>query len=476
MELLLQDIIHSAAARYPDRVAASRGDRVVTFAEVSAATDRVAAALLRRGVRPGDRVGWWAENTLDAIPFYFGIAQVGAIFAPVSPRATKQEADAVMAKADPALVIVDEGHEGDVTFDALLAGAPSSGVAMPQLDERLTHALFFTSGTTGEPKGVELSHRVDRLRSLERVPVTPRGGTVILLPQFHMGAWHESLVAWAAGEEAVYADGGDVSGVLDAIHRRRAYRIYAIPAVWRRLLEADRSEVDLSCLRIADTGTSAASAELLAAIHEALPATRTSFGYGSTEAGCVAKLGFEDIPHKPGSVGPPAPGVFVRVEDGELLVRSPFLFSGYFRNPEATAEALVDGWYRTGELVEVDDDGYLSIVGRVKDLIRTGGEWVAPDEVDLVLQAHPAIADAAVAGVPDEDWGQVVTAFVVVRPGQTVDLDDLRRHCGERLARHKHPRRLLEVESLPRTGATGQVQRQHLVALAQRATAAGTPT
>jgi acyl-CoA synthetase (AMP-forming)/AMP-acid ligase II len=187
--------------------------------------------------------------------------------------------------------------------------------------------------------------------------------------------------------------------------------------------------------------------------------------YGSTEASGVCKLAFEDLHRKPDSVGPPGPGVHVRLDDGELLVSSPFLFEGYFRNPAATAAALDDGWYRTGELAEIDGEGYVSIVGRASDMIRTGGETVAPSEVDAVVQDHPSVVDGAVAGVPHDDWGEVVTAFVVLRGGSTLTLHELQRHCDGRLARFKVPRRLVVVEAIPRTGATRQVQRRHLVAL-----------
>jgi acyl-CoA synthetase (AMP-forming)/AMP-acid ligase II len=175
----------------------------------------------------------------------------------------------------------------------------------------------------------------------------------------------------------------------------------------------------------------------------------------------------QDVLRKPGSVGPPGPGVHCRIdENGELWTTHAHLFSEYFRDPEATAAALVDGWYRTGELAERDSEGYYSIVGRAKDLIRTGGETVAPVEVDLVIQRHPDVVDAAVAGIPDDDWGEVITAFVVLREGASLPLEDLRRHCEGRLASHKHPRRLIVVDAIPRTGTTGQVQRRHLVDLA----------
>ena len=156
----------------------------------------------------------------------------------------------------------------------------------------------------------------------------------------------------------------------------------------------------------------------------------------------------------------------VRIDDdGALWVTGPALFTGYFRNPAATAASLVDGWYRTGELAEVDDDGYVSIVGRTTEMIRTGGETVAPAEVDTALAGHPAIADVAVAGVPDDDWGEIVTAFVVLRPGSSITLEELQAHCADRLARFKVPRRLVVVDDIPRTGATRQVQRRQLAAL-----------
>jgi fatty-acyl-CoA synthase len=241
---------------------------------------------------------------------------------------------------------------------------------------------------------------------------------------------------------------------------------YGIPAIWRRILEADRTGYDFSALREANTGTSSTPPELLRAIADAFPGTSTWIGYGATEAGGLCQLPPEDLFRKPGSVGLPSAGVLVRIEDGELWVKSPQVFLGYFRNPEATDAALVDGWYRTGDLVERDDEGYLWVVGRVKDMIRTGGESVAPAEVDVVMMRHPAVADAAVAGVPDADWGELITAFVVLRPDATLELAELRAHCEPNLAAYKHPRRLVIVDAIPRTGPTGQVQRRRLVELA----------
>ncbi|MDQ1474854.1 MAG: fatty-acyl-CoA synthase, partial [Actinomycetota bacterium] len=238
-----------------------------------------------------------------------------------------------------------------------------------------------------------------------------------------------------------------------------------IPAVWSRIVEHGVGAFDLSALEEADTGTSATPPELLRAIKDALPHTRTRIFYGSTEAGPGVQLGDADLFRKPGSVGVAQPGVEVQIDDsGEVVMRSAFLMDGYFDDDAATAEALRDGWYHTGDLGAFDDEGYLAIVGRARDIIRTGGETVAPPEVEQVLSTHPAIAEVAVVGVPDVQWGEVVTAVIVVRDGEDApDLDALREFCTGRLAPFKHPRRVAVVESLPRTAATAQVQRTLIV-------------
>ncbi len=470
-QLLLGDVVRTAGRRLPHRVAASLAGREMTFGEAAEASERLAAVLSYQGVRRGARVVWWGETTLDAIPLYFALAHLGAALVPINPRFSRDEATVVIDRADPALVVTDDHHAGDAVITDLLARRQRSSVDDQGVDENDPHVVFFTSGTTGLPKGVVLSQRTERLRV--RGAPWPVGATVCMFPQFHMAGW-SIIGTWLSGDEIAFVERADAELLLHTVHTRRAHSLYAIPAVWRRLLDADRSPYDLSSLRAADTGTSATTPELLAAIAEAFPGTTTAISYGSTEASLVCMLWPEDVLRKPGSVGPPAPASEVRLDDdGELWVRNPYLFSGYFRDDEATAAAVVDGWYRTGELAEVDDEGYYSIVGRTKDLIRTGGETVAPVEVDLVVQSHPAVVDAAVAGVPDEDWGEVIVAFVVVRDGHTVDLAALRQHCQGRLAAHKHPRRLVAVDAIPRTGATGQVQRRLLV---EMASTVATPT
>ncbi|HEY6624299.1 MAG TPA: class I adenylate-forming enzyme family protein [Acidimicrobiales bacterium] len=468
--LLVGEIITTAAARTPGVPAVVADGRQLTFAEVAAGAEHLASVLAVRGVGRGDRVAWWGYNTVDAVPLFFALAHLGAVLIPVNPNFEEHETRPLFELADAALVVTDDRHHGDVTIGHLLATpAPQPwprGGLWP-VDEDDPHVIFFTSGTAGQSKGVVLSQRTEVIRSmLGGMSTWPRGATICMFPQFHMAGWASTLEAWLSSETVVYVDGGTPEGILDAVDHYRGSRLYCIPAVWRRILDVDRSAWDLSCLGQADTGTSATTPGLLGDLRRAFDWTTTTITYGSTEAGLVTRMWPQDVLRKHGSVGPTVPTVHARLENGELVVRSGHLASGYFRNPEATAEAFRDGWFYTGELAERDDEGFLYIVGRTKEIIRSGGEWVAPVEVDAVLQRHPAILEVAVAGVPDDDWGEVVTAFVVPQPGEMVTVEELRRFCDGKLTAYKHPRRLVVVDVIPRTSTTGQIQRRALTAWA----------
>jgi acyl-CoA synthetase (AMP-forming)/AMP-acid ligase II len=287
-------------------------------------------------------------------------------------------------------------------------------------------------------------------------------------PLFHMGAWTIALQQWQGRDRVVFS-GTDAVSVLDAIERHRAYRMNAIPAIWRRVLDhlttPEGKARDLSCLRFVDSGTSATPIELLEAMAAAFPTAQVRVFYGATESGGVTGLSHADISRKPGSCGVPAPTARVRIDEhGELWASGPMLFDGYFGNPEATAEVLVDGWYRSGDLAEFDDEGYVSIVGRAKDVIRSGGETVAPTEVEHVLGDHPAVADVAVVGIPDVQWGEVVCAVLVLVDGHDAPtVEELRAHCTGRLATFKHPRRVEVTGEIPKTASTGQIRRALIV-------------
>jgi acyl-CoA synthetase (AMP-forming)/AMP-acid ligase II len=473
--LLVGNVLRHAARVTPDAPAATMDDWVVTFCQLDAASNRTARALRELGIGHRDRVVWWGDTTLAVLPVFGGLAKIGAVFAPVNGRLTANEAHPIFDLARPALVVTDQERAEQLadldvpvalTTDLVAHTRDESDVDEPALDERDPHVIFFTSGSTGRPKGVVLSHRVNCLRSFPALGAQRDGGTVCMFPLFHMAGWSLSLGAWQARRPIHLVQTPDAPTLLGVAERRGATRIYAIPAVWARILEHGVDGYDLRALREADTGTSATPPELVDAIRAALPDVEVRIFYGSTEAGPGTVLGHADLDRKPGCVGLPQPGVEVRVaDDGEVCLRSELLMDGYFEDPEATAAALdEDGWYHSGDLGVLDDEGYLSIVGRVRDVLRTGGETVSPTEVERALADHPAIAEVAVVGLPDPEWGEVVCAAVVVRSGAAAPtVEDLRTHCEGRLAAFKQPRRVAVVAALPRTAATGQVQRTLLV-------------
>jgi len=478
--LVIGDIFRNAACAVPDRTAAALGQRSLTFAEVDALSNRTAQALASRGVGVGGRVAIWTGTTLAVIPVFAAVAKLGATFAPLNGLWGSGEVATTLRGFAPDLLLVDEEHAqsaADVarrdihvlSLDELSSATDSSPQTDPlvPVDERAPHVVFFTSGSSGAPKGAVLSHRANVLRSLPGALLEPRGAMVCPYPLFHMGAWTIALQQWQARDAVVFVSSASAHEIGAAVQGHHASRVNAIPAVWRRLLDAldEPDPPDLSSIRFADTGTSATPPELLRAIAAALPDAQVRVFYGSTEAGSVTVLEHADIERKPGSCGVPGPLVSLRTDQsGQLLVRGPLLFDGYLDDRAATARVLKDGWYATGDLAELDDEGYVTIVGRVGEVIRTGGEAVAPTEVEGVLIGHPAVADVAVVGVPDDRWGELVCAVVVPAPDRPPpDLAELRDLCAGALATYKHPRRLVVIDAIPRTTATGQIQRRLLL-------------
>jgi acyl-CoA synthetase (AMP-forming)/AMP-acid ligase II len=502
-DLLIGDVFRSAARAVPHRVAAALGDTQSTFAEIDELSNQAARALARLGIRRGDRVVVWSATALDTVPVFAAASKLGAVFAPMNAGLSVEEAAAMAGTIRPSAILVDaaRARPGATVADRLggiaavgitgLASSPEPAAwagadgAIPNLAqlgasedgsefrcqdlrEEDPHVIFFTSGSTGRPKGVVISHRVSYLRSHPGALLEPRGAMVCPYPLFHMGAWTIAMQQWQARDRVVLLPSFDAPTLCEAVQRHRATRINGIPAIWRRLLDhlaqpAGRG-IDLSSVRVADTGTSATPIELLEAIRAALPGVHLRVFYGSTEAGPVAMLEDADIARKPGSCGPVVSTAEVRLaRSGEVLVRGPLLFAGYFDDPRSTDDAFEAGWFKTGDLAVTDDEGYLTIIGRARDVIRTGGETVAPSEVEEALAGHPSLADVAVVGLPDVQWGEIVCAVVVTAEGSSPpDLDALRAYCGPRLARFKHPRRLVVVDVIPRTESTNQVQRRLL--------------
>ena len=487
MSLVIADVFRRNARLVPNRIAASMGEATLTHAELNGAGNRLANVLRGLGIDRGDRVACWADTSLDVLPLFAALAKLGAVFAPLNARlgaeatapvaelararllvadsARAEAAEAVAKAADISLLARLGGGRGPgVDLCDAAKGASASPVSTPELDERDPHVIFFTSGSTGRPKGVILSNRANYLRTFQGVFRDQPERSVCMFPLFHMAAFTLALAAWQTRGEIVFVKSASAEALLSAVEARRANRLYCIPAIWARVLDADFRGRNLSSLREIDTGTSATPPELIAALKERFPETVTRVYYGSTECGAGTVLSDADVLRKPGSVGPAAPGVDLRLtEAGEICLRSDYLMDGYFNDPEATAQALVDGWYHSGDVGALDDEGFLSIVGRLGDIIRTGGESVDPAEVESALKDCPGIAEVAVVGIPDSQWGEIVCAVVVPDVGSAVTLETLQDHCNQRLAGFKKPRRLEWMDTLPRTVATRQVQRALLV-------------
>ncbi len=485
-ELLVGDIFTNAAASVADRLAvAFRGD-TLSFGKLEERANQLARVLAARGLRPGDRLVTFIDTAVSVPALFAAAAKAGLVYAPANPGLTGAEAAEMAAAARPALVVVDAGRRdlgGEVgrALDLPVAvldgpdGLLAEGAAHPtepyradHLHETDPHVLFFTSGSTGRSKGVVLSHRASVLRCHPGSQLQPRGAGICTFPLFHMAGFTTGLNQWHARAACVYVP-SDPASIVDAIRSFDADRINCIPALWHRVFDHLEQQPDgfrqLPQLHLADTGTSATPLDLLRRIASVAPDATVRVFYGSTEAGNVCALEHVDIERKPGSCGVVSPLTTVRLDHGELCVSGALLMDGYFDDPAATDEALVDGWYHTGDLAEIDPEGYVTIVGRAKDVIRTGGEWVSPAQVETVLRHHPGVADLAVVGLPDDAWGEIVVVAVVpTDPARPPTLDELVELARHELARHKQPRRVEVVDSIPRTEATGQVRRRDLVA------------
>ena len=478
MALLIGSILSTAARSAPNAVAATLGEQAITFADLDRAANRTAHALAGLGVARGDIVAWWTGPGLGSLEAMVATARLGAVLAPLNPALAPAEVAAVVEYLAPRLLVSDGDRAerardtaAPLALDTALEGRSDEPPRVP-VDERDPHVVYLTSGSTGRPKGVVVSQRASWLRSWPggaTFTLALRGGGGILtsFPLFHYGGWHYVFEAWHQRRPLHVVKRADAAHLLDAIHRWAPAGVYCIPAVWGRILDdagdaADGS--DLSCVRAADTGTSATPPELLNRLRRRMPQATTSVFYGSTEAGHHTTLADWDVDDHPGSVGRAAPGSDIRIgDDQEIWVRAETLMNGYHAMPAPTAAVLRDGWYHTGDAGYLNDDGYLYITGRLREVIRTGGETVGPAEVEAAVRTYPGVRDAAVVGLADERWGELVCAVVVMDEGvATPALDALRAHLGHRLAPHKHPRRIVAAASLPRTPATGQIQRSLL--------------
>jgi len=490
MALLLGEIVRRHARWRPERTAYVVGPHRVTYAQLNALANRLAHMLRELGVRHGDRVATLAGNRREYPAIYFAAAKLGAIHVPLNTRWQATELRYGLAQSEACVLLVAPEFE-DVAralatdlpalrevvslgaLDDLLARA-SDGEPDAAVDERDPHVMLYTSGTTGDPKGALLSHRSYVLQAAQTQGATGLGEDAVglcMFPMFHMGGWAMPLGYFLHGGTVILLERVDPGEILRLVARERITYLYLIPTLYQSVLALPEFDTtDLSSLHALGSGTSVMTEAQVLEIVARFRNPNLFVMYGQTEAGPVATLRPRDVPRKPTSVGRPAPNVDVRLlrpdgtdagagEVGEIACRSEFTMLGYWRMPDATAETLRDGWVHTGDLGTLDAEGFLHIAGRVREMIKTGGENVYPAEVERCLLDHPSIAEAAVFGVPDAHWGEAVVAAVVPRAGAVLDEAAVVAHVRSHLAGYKKPRHVLVLDALPRTASTRQVQK-----------------
>ncbi|TMC38204.1 MAG: hypothetical protein E6J28_06545 [Chloroflexi bacterium] len=446
------------------------GDRKLTRDELRSEAARIAGGLQRLGVKPGDRVAVYAANSLDWVLAYLGVQRAGACAVMMNPDYHSAEAEHILRDSEPVHVVTDAPRADTVRklgFKILpVEDLPrTDSPPMPDLTPESPAAILYTSGTTGRPKGALLDHGnllAQARGAMEVWRWTARDRLVHALPLFH-------LHGLGMGLHGTLLSGG--SAVLvpftpeNVVHEltQGGTMLFGVPSMYQRLCEhLEAHPANLSSVRVFVCGSAPLPPALFERCAKLLgqpPVER----YGITEGGIVVTNPYEG-PRQPGRVGYPFPGVEVKLgEQDEVLLKGGQVFKGYWRNPEATKEAFTpDGFFRTGDVGEIGDDGTLAIRGRIKELIITGGFNVYPREVELVLEAHPAVHEVAVAGVPSEKWGEEVTAFVVPSGTPPLVERELIAFAQERLASYKCPKRVVTLEKLPRN-AMGKVQRSLLV-------------
>jgi fatty-acyl-CoA synthase len=481
--LTLDRWIRDRGRTTPGRVAIDCRGAETTYAELDERSERLASGFLEAGLVPGDRVATLTGTSPEHVVVFFACAKAGLILMPLNTRLALPELAYQLADAEPAVLLcsdehADTGrslHDRTAGLEELVAQSnfPSSG---PADDDGLL--LVYTSGTTGKPKGALLTHANCFWTNLsfDRVVGVSGEDTVLqVLPQFHVGGWNvQALLAWWKGATVVLEPTFDPARTLELIAEKHVTTMMGVPATYLFMSqEPGFASADLWTLRHAVVGGAPMPEALLEVWHER--GVEIVQGYGLTEAAPnVLCLPPEDAARKRGYAGKPYPHVDVALRDpesgelldgateGELVVKGPNVFAGYWQNAEATAAAFADGWLLTGDVAARDEEGYYRIVGRTKDMVISGGENVYPAEIENVLHEHEAVAEAAVVGVPDERWGEACLAFVVLRSAATEE--DLLEHCRGRLARYKVPRGVRFVESLPRN-ALDKVVKSELLEL-----------
>lgn len=487
------------AAQTPEKVAIEFGDREITYAQLAQASIRLAGTLRKHGVGGTQRVCFLASNAPEYLIFYHAVLRCGSALFPINADLSPTEIAYILGHAEPVLVVCDAGHSpllssalskaakavpGLVLEDLLLEAERSeSGATSQPLPARREDDLalvIYTSGTTSLPKGVPATDKIELLSAdsfASQWQITADDRFVCALPlSFLFGLHTATMVAFSQGASVLLFEKFNPVRVLQGISTRRGTVMLGVPTMYAMMLEHVSEtgiRYDLSSLRLAVSSGAPFAGPTRDAIEHRL-GMRVQDYYALSECRPIFSFHADRLGDVPaGSVGMPVAGVEYRIVDdfgadvstgevGSLLVRSPTLMQGYFRDPERTASALVEGWLLTGDLGRVDERGFVSISGRTKDQVISGGQKISAIEVENVLLQHPAVAQVAAVGVPNEKYGELLKAAIVLRAAMQVDEDALRQHCRERLAAYKVPRLISFLDALPVSPA-GKVLKRELI-------------
>ncbi|MEU6040636.1 long-chain fatty acid--CoA ligase [Actinomadura sp. NPDC047616] len=484
-----------AAGTDGDRVAVRQDDSILTYAQLNDASARVAALLHANRVRKGDRVGLVMPNVTHFPVAYYGILRAGAVVVPMNPLLKTREAAFAIRDCGARIVLTSPLCADQVTTAASQLGVECL-VMTPQMVEDLpqgiepvdqvvdraaddTAVILYTSGTTGTPKGAELTHRNLKSNAVTTAETLLQIGPDDVLfgglPLFHaFGQTCALNTALAAGATLTLLPRFEPAKALEIMHRDRVTVFLGVPTMYTALLRAGiPGGCDLLRLRIAVSGGASLPVEVLHAFESTFDVTVLE-GYGLSETSPVAAFNPLNRPRKAGSIGVPIRGVDMKLvaddgttvdrpgEVGEIAIRGENIMKGYWNRPEATTQTIRDGWFHSGDLARVDEDGYYFIVDRKKDLIIRGGYNVYPREIEEVLYEHPAVAEAAVVGVPDKALGEEVAAVVILKDGAQVAADTIRDYVKQRVAAYKYPRIVTFTNELPK-GATGKILKREIV-------------
>lgn len=502
-----------AVLLYGSKIGIVDGAKRFTYAEFDERVNRLANALVDLGVEKGDVVSFITYNSHQLLEAYYAVPQVGCVLNPINIRLTQNEIEYILNHAEARVLVfhndflpmvenmranlpgvehyimmeTEEELEWTYEYERLLGVAsPQADVDLDAIDENTVAELFYTSGTTGTPKGVALTHRSLYLHTLSAIPgfdVTDADTLLHVVPLFHVNGWGTPQFLTAVGGRHVMLRKVDFGEILRLVEAERVTRLLGVPTIFNGILQhPDLHEYDLSSLQEIIIGGAPSPLALIEALEEQI-GCRAIVGYGLTETTpfmVIARpkphLKTDDATRRSVQVktGLPLVGIRVRVVDengqdvppdekaiGEIIVRSNTVMKGYLKDPVATNEVIVDGWFHTGDMAVLDDEGYITIVDRKKDIIISGGENISSVEVEKVLLNHPAVFETVVIGIPDEKWGEVPMAIVVLKPGEYATETDLIEHVRSHLAHFKAPKSVEFRQELPK-GGTGKILKREL--------------